>query len=1397
MENAAQFLDQDQYQDHDEIAQYHNNSGYSCEYADHQTPEGSYRADEEFNMSQENTGSYEEAIAYSNRQLDTATINAPQSRQNFESSSFNFENGLLSTEKKKGTYDEDQGANWRNLLTPNKSLFGEKEENSCINTSEKKSIAQNNLSDMKVKMESKTYQIENRYENSIEDLKVSNSDANDNSLLKPQNLDYGDDKENSILNHPNVLRSHQSKSSKQDQNCTDDVDMELSKSQNKSGGSNNNLLTSKGYQISFLGSISKMDDFSAINKLMNKKETSPSSKYSDSKNQKDLESMLRTAINHNQVNDKEEAKDELGIMNQDIINADESLFRSIIKSSNKKQKRKIYRELAKKKDQPGIAAKAKLLMSSYMSAEESPKPFEDDLRLSQTKMDQIIEENEDQENDAFHDFINKEDDHSQNESQDQIPVRHHPSQTSEKDRHENVYLEQFEVSRNIREEQNELENSPQFTPEIYKQDQNDNEVLQNLMKSKENTGTKESEEDENYVLSLPLQQEDGQSSHKYQKSSNYYSSENENSVILNVPNTQAQTRGDVQMRWDNEVAHRDNARQSHNGSRQMENHSSNGKSNDTGMEYSQNNGATTIAGTSIVQTIQRVGYKDSIDVNKLNGKYNDSIEEQKSVLSQDYQENTHQNNIPDPYYDQESVRNSLAMQNQNMMQPKPAQRYNQPQYPHGVQTSISPEDYESINHAFNSHQIENTRNRGHIMKSSEFTFVGRRNHHSPNENLPLRQNQTEMISSTRQSIILNPLTDVNVTSTTKKQNVQKNLNNPSRMANIEEEGTPLHNLDESHNMPQYLETDTFNQQNFNQHKDQQEDDLEFTQENFQILYKEYKDISDFLELFTKENQTLRELLNEAGHSFHSIFENCFQPNFVREEATHALGSIKNFLNEEGVASQIQSFSAVDDEGRRSIMNYESQMDALSQNDNYTQVSLMSPIPRTENSAEFNNFEDFTQNNEFVRNQNSVELPQMHQRVENGKSPANAEYVKSQAEYSYQDQDNMFLHKPKSKRKKQKQKKRRESSSETSSSVRSYPSDNEPNRSFDLDSPVKKEKKKYKKVKKLLNHYKSSLAKYKNMCELQKLKNENLEDKVSNLSKEVENIKRSSVDSLNPTLMYLQKLENMAYATQRNLPEMVSTRRDEGFHSNIRRQGAYYDHICCSTEKGKSPDNCKCISRTSHCKNDCQDLKHTPVSKKIDTKASFESNCIKNNEESKSTNDQPSDKKNLYHGNGSEEKKIKNYMSKFKNMSKYMKELLSLTKNMQIINTAKMSISDKMSAQQIKRQYNEYQHQVAKINDAFNSNLNPEKKFQQAEDALKRSHYLLKKSMEAAKNFKNSNMSKSGKILKDLGISSIAKSSINDQIQPEKEIKDLRSQFEESSLRYSIDTLSRYHESRKN
>jgi len=48
-------------------------------------------------------------------------------------------------------------------------------------------------------------------------------------------------------------------------------------------------------------------------------------------------------------------------------------------------------------------------MSSYISNDEPSKNEDDDLKLSQTKMDAIREENEEQENELFNNFINKTD----------------------------------------------------------------------------------------------------------------------------------------------------------------------------------------------------------------------------------------------------------------------------------------------------------------------------------------------------------------------------------------------------------------------------------------------------------------------------------------------------------------------------------------------------------------------------------------------------------------------------------------------------------------------------------------------------------------------------------------------------------------------------------------------------------------------------------------------------------------------------------------------------------------------------------------------------------------------------------------------------------------------------
>lgn len=82
--------------------------------------------------------------------------------KNLETSSFNLGGDLLTSEKKR------EGQNWGQLLTPNKDIFPNPDR---IDTSDKR---QSQIS-QRDKLQKSI--IEHRYENSIEDLKVSNSDA--------------------------------------------------------------------------------------------------------------------------------------------------------------------------------------------------------------------------------------------------------------------------------------------------------------------------------------------------------------------------------------------------------------------------------------------------------------------------------------------------------------------------------------------------------------------------------------------------------------------------------------------------------------------------------------------------------------------------------------------------------------------------------------------------------------------------------------------------------------------------------------------------------------------------------------------------------------------------------------------------------------------------------------------------------------------------------------------------------------------------------------------------------------------------------------------------------------------------------------------------------------------
>lgn len=244
---------------------------------------------------------------------------------------------------------------------------------------------------------------------------MSSSDVNGNSLLRPNNLDYdSDNKENSILNHPNVVRSIQSQASKQSRKTHED-DMESSKGQSK-------VKSSNFMQISqFLGSISKMDDGFAekINQYMQcNNQNLGSSAFNDSKDNRDLEMMLKTQNQSNMNAIRNDTSKENTLENsmscQELIDADESFIKSLAQSSSRKQKRKMIKELLKHKGNNALRAKTKLLMSSYLSDEGSPfqnesrNREEDDLKFSQTKMDEIKEDvNEDQENEIFEKFMDK------------------------------------------------------------------------------------------------------------------------------------------------------------------------------------------------------------------------------------------------------------------------------------------------------------------------------------------------------------------------------------------------------------------------------------------------------------------------------------------------------------------------------------------------------------------------------------------------------------------------------------------------------------------------------------------------------------------------------------------------------------------------------------------------------------------------------------------------------------------------------------------------------------------------------------------------------------------------------------------------------------------------------
>lgn len=261
-------------------------------------------------------------------------------------------------------------------------------------------------------------------------------------------------------------------------------------------------------------------------------------------------------------------------------------------------------------------------------------------------------------------------------------------------------------------------------------------------------------------------------------------------------------------------------------------------------------------------------------------------------------------------------------------------------------------------------------------------------------------------------------------------------------------------------------------------------------------------------------------------------------------------------------------------------------------------------------------------------------------------------------------------------------------------------------------------------------------------------------------------------------------------------------------------------------------------------------------------------------------------------------KVNSLMEKLKTMSCNMQELLTVTQNIRMHNKKPTDIVSKFKPETIQKQYEAYNQQLNIIHDVFQSSMGAGNKLKQTEDALKKSSYLLKKSMQATLENKSktdqfetrhynkslrpelmkrdlkhdrtpssialhteeygrtteetkglnleqelaglgyptpSKDSVSSSILKKYGLDSRTPPSLlssvfeqpgsadnnsskpsydksgkinmrelavsknysdSTQYKPEKDIRELRSQFGESSLKYSVDTFSRYNDNSK-
>ena len=561
----------------------------------------------------------------------------------------------------------------------------------------------------------------------------------------------------------------------------------------------------------------------------NENEGSPN--FNDSKNYREIEMMLKTwnQSHLNQIKKNNKDNDlESSMKGHELLDEEESFLKSKLQSSKRKDKRRMIREALKKKENQAIRAKTKLLLSSYFSDEGSPClndskwKDEDDLKFSQTKMDEIIEvENEDQDNDLFDNFINQNYQRNKESSQRDLANSIHSKNVS--DRYSvNSKLNNLIETPNKDDIREYDHNPPPSNIDICKEYENESHMIGRLMNNRVNNERVSNDELDEYRLSMPFKQENSSKHEKSIYSENYDYNKN-NMQKANKEQNEEEMYKIYQSKNKNS---RNNKNDDLNNEKSLWNNLEN-----TNWLNSQYPAPATVA-TSLMQTAARTNYQESVNAQTIDRKFPRIIEEENSINSNNtktYENNyrTKQNSI---YSNHELVYQSISDQNMiSNNQQKTAMRYSEQKAPlQNIESSE--ENFNAIKGIPNQNAL--TRNRNHFQKSSEFTFVGQRLAQSPHENCGT-QYPWDLISSSRQSIILNPLTDVNPTSTTKKSVARNTMyvNNINKMTNIEEENIERQSEYDDQVNQYYYGDDTNNNLENNYEENCPEEIYELTQQN--------------------------------------------------------------------------------------------------------------------------------------------------------------------------------------------------------------------------------------------------------------------------------------------------------------------------------------------------------------------------------------------------------------------------------------------------------------------------------------------------------------------------------------------------------------------------------------